>query len=462
MAITPFSAVPSRATGQDTFSADVETFWGQLPTFVNEVNAFGAGLSSQITTSSTTSLLVGTGSKTLTVGTGLGFQIGMPVRLAFSDSIYMTGDVTSYNSVTGVLICNITSSTGSGTYAVWAVYAIPASITNVPDGDKGDITVSGSGATWTIDNNVVTPAKLSNEAKTDKIQQITATVASNALTITLNPTVLDFRSATLSSGAVNTRAINSAISLTISSGSTLGTVNGVQSRIVVLAIDNAGTVELATVNIAGGNQLDETNLITTVAEGGAGGADIANVIYSTTVRTNVPYRVVGFVESTQVTAGTWATAPTLVQGLGGNTTIPLGSMVRLNTANGYGSTNTKIRRFTNTVTNQGTDITYADSATLGASFTINTNGVYAISYSDCFTAPAVLGPSVNSTQLTTNLESITATNVLSANTTGSSNFVGVSAWAGYLTAGDIIRPHSAGVAVGSVANGVQFTITRVD
>lgn len=318
MAITPFSAVPSRATGQDTFSADVETFWGQLPTFVSEVNAFGAGLSSQITTSSTTSLLVGTGSKTLTVGTGLGFQIGYPVRIAYSDSIHMTGTVTSYNPTTGELICNIASSIGSGTYAVWAVYAIPASIANVPDGDKGDITVSGSGDTWIIDNDAVTPAKLSNEAKTDKIQPITASVASNSLTITLNPTVLDFRSATLSSGTVNTRAVNSAISTVISSGSTGGTVNDVKSRLVVLAIDNAGTVVLGWTNLAGGLQLDETNLITTNAEGGAGGADSANVIYTTVaVTTPSPYRVVGYVESTQATAGTWATAPSKIQGAGG-------------------------------------------------------------------------------------------------------------------------------------------------
>jgi len=86
----------------------------------------------------------------------------------------------------------------------------------------------------------------------------------------------------------------------------------------VLAINNAGTIELAAVNLAGGTRLDEANLITTTAEGGAGAADSATVIYSTTARTNVAYRVLGIVRSTQATAGTWATAPSLIQGYGGN------------------------------------------------------------------------------------------------------------------------------------------------
>ena len=166
-------------------------------------------------------------------------------------------------------------------------------------------------------------------ATTSKLQAISASVAASALTVTLNPTTLDFRSSTLTSGTVNTRAVPAAISLTVPSTATLGTTSAVQSDIAVLAIDNAGTVELAVVNLSGGNDLSETGLISTTAMSAA--ATSATVVYSTTARTNVAYRIIGLVRSTQATAGTWATSPSLVQGAGGQALMAMNSL-------GYGQT----------------------------------------------------------------------------------------------------------------------------
>lgn len=164
----------------------------------------------------------------------------------------------------------------------------------------------------------------------NQVQPISASVAANALTISASALTLDFRSTTLTSGTITT-VTGTPANLVISSGSTLGTVNATQSRIVVIALNNAGTIELAAVNISGGNQLDETNLISTTAEGGAGAADSANVIYSTTARTSLAYRVIGYIESTQAIAGTWATTPSTIQGQGGQALASMSSV-------GYGQT----------------------------------------------------------------------------------------------------------------------------
>ena len=206
----------------------------------------------------------------------------------------------------------------------------------------------------------------------DSLQPITASVGASALTCTLNPTILNFRNTPLTSGAINTRTVAAAISVVIPSTATLGTVATIQSRLVLLALDNAGTVELAVVNIAGGNNLDETTLISTTAISAA--ATAANVVYSTTARTSLPFRVVGYIESTQATAGTWATAPSTIQGQGGQALAAMSSL-------GYGQTwqNVTVSRAINTTyyntTGKPINVSINGGNSAGNSVMLTVNGI---------------------------------------------------------------------------------------
>lgn len=152
---------------------------------------------------------------------------------------------------------------------------------------------------------------------------------------------------------------------------------------------------------------------------------------------------------------------TLVAGLPAWVTPSL-SRVRLNTANGYGSSSTCIRRFTNIVENTGADITYADSATLGGSFTINTSGVYGISYSDQFTSASDSGMSLNTTAPSTGIGLLTNVGeIIETSTSGGSGFGVNVAHTGYFVAGSVIRAHTGGAASGAYPNKCQFSICRI-
>ena len=137
------------------------------------------------------------------------------------------------------------------------------------------------------------------------------------------------------------------------------------------------------------------------------------------------------------------------------------SYVRLNTANGYGSTNLNIRRFTNIVNQAGGDITYADSATLGATFTINTSGIYSMSFSDQFNISGGLGFSLNSASLSTGIGGIPVSEILGACQTSAANIASCASFIGFIAAGGVVRAHTAGVPSGTAPTFCQFSIARV-
>ena len=343
-------------------------------------------------------------------------NIWLATSSSYKFSVYTSADVLlytvdniatpiDYNSLTTALASPPPiGSTAPNTGAFTTLAATTGTITTVNSTTVNATTVNATTitATGTITAETLTFEGGGSLTKVPEsvIQPITASVAANALTVTLNPTTLDFRSATLTSGTVVSRLISSAISVVVSSGSTLGTIAATKSRIVVLALDNAGTVELAVVNIAGGNDLTETGVITTTAEGGVGAADSASTIYSTTARTGVAYRVVGYVESTQTTAGAWATAPSTIQGCGGQALTSMSSL-------GYGQTwqdVTSSRAGSNTVYYNTTGKPIAVTIKLGAvtntDVTINgvtgtnilyTSGTFVVppsqSYSISYSAP---------------------------------------------------------------------------
>ena len=157
--------------------------------------------------------------------------------------------------------------------------------------------------------------------------EISTSRAGNAETIALktaagtDPSASDkikigFRDSSAGTGAYSVVEITAATSIVISSGSTLGASNATAFRVWLVGFNDAGTFRLGVIKCAltdGIYGLQDNVLESSTAEGGAGAADSSGVIYTGTAVTSKAMRVLGFLEYTLTTAGTWVTAPSVAQ-----------------------------------------------------------------------------------------------------------------------------------------------------
>ncbi len=355
----------------------------------------------------------------------------------------------------------------SGSLTVQPAAATTSHTLTAPSAQGASNTIlnnDGAGAlSWVTSPTVNQPDNVSNLG-------LSSSVGSNLLTVNLKQAdgstdpaagsgavTISFRNSTLATGAYLSRTATAALSIsTVATGASFGTTSAVNQYIYVYAIDNAGTIELA---LAGSCSFDESLRFTTTAIGA--GSTSSTVLYSTTSRSNVAVRMIGRLTVNEATAGTYASAATEI------CLLPLAypsrpfSEVYVDTGNGMGATNTKIRRWTTTRVNVGSAITYADSSTLGGSFTINENGIYSVFLGDSRSAGGFFfGVSVNASGTVNFSDSSVDGKRICLNTsTAAATNTGVSGVA-YLRVGDVVRAQY-DVAVNDTTTLAMFRIAQL-
>lgn len=266
----------------DTPAISNPTLSGTVATPITASRALVTDSSQNLAASATTSTELGyVSGVTSAIQTQLNSKIAQSIITAKGDLIVGTGSGTETNLPIGsdgqVLTADSTQTTGTK----WAV---------APTAPTSSNEISNLGLSVSVSSNALTVAIKQSDGSTNPSSG--------------SPVKIGMRSSTLTSGAYNQRSLTSSSSLTVASGATLGTANANTYNLYMYLIDNAGTLEPA-ISLC---LFPENQLISTTALSGSSNSNA--VMYSNSARTNVPFRVIAVLTSTQTTAGTWAAVPT--------------------------------------------------------------------------------------------------------------------------------------------------------
>jgi hypothetical protein len=104
---------------------------------------------------STSSVAIGSGSKSFTIQTGKAYVIGQTLNVASTanPANFMAGQITAYNSGTGALTVNVTQTGGSGTIADWTI-SMGAIVSSTLPSQTGNanrsLMTDGTSASWVL------------------------------------------------------------------------------------------------------------------------------------------------------------------------------------------------------------------------------------------------------------------------------------------------------------------------